>query len=79
MKYPFLISKGNYHLIKHVPSQNGVSTTLSPHSILSGQPTPSFTDPPLQFGKYVQVHNNPNSQYMYYGVSLSDPGIFSPE
>ena len=62
--YPKIMLK---HLIKHVchllnlfPSQNGVSSTLSPHSILTGQPTPSISDFPLQFGEYVQVHNNPN-------------------
>ena len=43
------------------PAQNGVSNSLSPTSIMTGMPPPSYADFPLSFGEYVQVHDHPST------------------
>jgi len=54
------------HLVSHIvklinmfPAQNGLSSTLSPHTIISGAPTPLYKDFNLEFGAYVQAHEAP--------------------
>jgi len=55
------------HLVLHIvkllnlfPAENGLSSTLSPHTIISGSPTPTYKFFNLEFGAYVQAHENPS-------------------
>jgi len=47
-------------LINSFPSQSGISTTVSPLSIVVGRPPPKYSDFALEFGQYVQVHDVPS-------------------
>ena len=47
------------HLLNIFPAFNGVSSTISPYSIVTGKPSPTIKDFPLQFGECVQGYNNP--------------------
>ena len=40
-----------------LPSLNGISQTMSPLTILTGLPNPTYNSFKLEFGQYVQVHN----------------------
>jgi hypothetical protein len=49
-------------LVKHsvtclnqLPADDGLSDTLSPHTIMTGKPNPDYNDLKLEFGAYVQV------------------------
>ena len=42
-----------------LPSLNGISEIMSPLTILTGLPNPSYSSFKLEFGQYVQVHNHP--------------------
>ena len=62
-KLPPLMIKG---MVEHqvgmrnkFPSINGVSKTMSPLTIMTGLPIPTYHDFKLEFGQYVQVHDHP--------------------
>ena len=42
-------------VLNQFPALDGVSTTLSPLTIMTGVPLPNYTSMPLEFGSYVQV------------------------
>jgi len=46
-------------LLNIFPSKNGVSKALSPITIMTGAPPPSYHFFSLEYGTYVQVHDNP--------------------
>ena len=41
------------------PTQNGISKTMSPLSIITGTPNPSYSEFKVKFGQYAQVHDHP--------------------
>ena len=49
--------------LNQLPAQNGVSPTLSPHTIMTGQPPRSYKHYTLDFGTYAQVYedNDPSN------------------
>ena len=63
-RFPPLMIKSlvEYHVHNRnlFPAANGVSTALGPATIMTGLPIPSFSDFPLAFGDYAQVHDHPN-------------------
>ena len=42
------------------PSPNGIHEYMSPLTIMTGVPNPSYTSFNIEFGQYVQVHDHPN-------------------
>jgi hypothetical protein len=45
-------------LLNIVPAADGMSSTLSPATIITGQPRPDFTKLSLEFGSYIQVFDD---------------------
>ena len=41
------------------PSQNGISSNLSPASIILGSPNPDYNKLKIKFGAYAQVYISP--------------------
>jgi len=41
--------------LNQFPAENGVSTTLSPLTIMTGKPSPDYNDVKIEFGSYAQV------------------------
>ena len=45
-------------ILNMFPANDGVSKTLSPLTIMTGTPAPSYNDFPLEYGQYVQCHDD---------------------
>ena len=67
-RYPRVMVKGcatkSVKDLNRLPSTNGISSTLSPSTLITGDACPDFKDVSvLNFGSYAQVHrhNNPTN------------------
>jgi hypothetical protein len=57
------LAKHAIQCLNHFPWKNGISQDMSPHTILTGKPTPDYNNMQIEFGDYVQVFeaNNPTN------------------
>ena len=64
-RYPPIMIKGmaeyQVGIRNKFPSINGVSKDISPLTIITGLPKPSYNDFKLEFGQYVQIHDHPTT------------------
>jgi hypothetical protein len=57
------VVKKENHALNNLPWEKGISSNMSPLSIVTGLPPPDYNDMKLEFGSYVQVHlsNDPSN------------------
>ncbi len=51
------------NVLNQFPAENGVSSTMSPLTIMTGKPSPDYNNLKIEFGAYAQVYksNNPTN------------------
>jgi hypothetical protein len=50
------IVKHSVTCLNQLPADNGISTTMSPHTIMTGKRNPEYNDLKIELGTYVQVY-----------------------